>query len=651
MSVSVAVSALFFLCRLATTPGANLNPDPTRLSLSMQPAISAVLVAAVLLSLVVGAPTPSQSARPSPAVEPAFVPDPSGRGTIGLVTSCVLTLSLCVWTALHLNCYAPGTSSFTKFWIKATWAGIALIAPEYVLWHAIHQWETARQLCNEVNEYLFPKDNQTENLPEDAQSQPAPPLEPSTSGELPVDDIQTAQPEAHTTHQVVLEPSTSNASRNESIEPLLEPSHPDIERPSETELDIEKNQKHRWKIEHGFFAVMGGFQITVTQKEYEWVLEAPKRILTPKGIVFFAKHGLLPDLPSKRLKERGKADQLAKTLVCAQAIWMVIQTIARKASGLPITLLELNTLAHVGCAVFMYLVWWKKPQNVSVLIDVPISPRLGAALSSPSLGWFARKDERPLVDEVFSPQNEQARLSIPESKVEFRVEDMASKFHIEVLNMLNANEIRSLVRLDGVFMLLANQGLEESPFYNSGALPQHLTQMEVTKLTSKSLLGEEDDITRDLPLFHSVHWFITSQASNHSIHGNLQAVSELKPLVILTALGMLYAGIHASSWNEHFPTKAEAILWQVAVCYIGASGFIAIALLLIPDNIDHGPSQVGRLIAGSVNGSMLVLVIFLLGILVACRCYLIIEAFISIRSLPLGSYSTVTWVNFLPHFG
>ena len=241
----------------------------------MQLAISPVLVAAFFLPPAIGAPTPTQSAHPSPAVEPAFVPDPSGRGTIGLVTSCVLTLSLCVWTALHLNCYPPGTSSFKKFWIKAMWAGIALIAPEYVLWRAIHQWETARQLCNEVNKYLFPKDSQTQTGLEDTQSQPAPSLEPSTSGEQPVDDIQTAQPEAHTTDQDVLETSTSNASHDDSIEPLLEQSHSDIERPSETELDIEKNQKHRWKMEHGFFAVMGGFEITVAQKGYEWVLEDP----------------------------------------------------------------------------------------------------------------------------------------------------------------------------------------------------------------------------------------------------------------------------------------------------------------------------------------------------------------------------------------
>ena len=570
------------------------------------------------------------------------MPDPSGRGTIGLVTSCLLTLSLCVWTALHLNCHPPGTSTFKKFWIKVLWAGIALIAPEYVLWRAIHQWETADQLCKKVNAYLFPKDEQSPTVPEDTQSRPAPPLEHLTSSEPPADDIQMAQqPETHTSYPVVPEPSMSNASRDESIEPLLEPSQSVTERPSDNAIDLEKNQKHRWKMEHGFFAVMGGFQITVAPKEYEWVLEGD-RMLTPTGIVFLAKHGLLPDLPSKRLKEQGKADQLAKTLVCAQAIWMVIQTIARKASGLPITLLELNTLAHVGCAVFMYALWWKKPQNVSASIDVPISPRLGAALSSPSLsGFIRRKDWPPWRREILRPSDE-ARFSIPESKVDSKVENMESKYPVDIKKRLNAYSISSCIRSDGVIMLFAGQGLEGSPFYYSGTFPRHLTQNDVTKLTSKSILGEEDDTTRDLQLFDDFPPLVWSQASNHEIEGNLQNVSEFKFLAILTALGILYAGVHASSWNGHFPTNVEAILWRVAVFYIGASGFIAIVLKLILDNANK--IYIRRI-------CMVIFAVFLLGILVSCRCYLIVEAFVSIRSLPLGSYSTVTWVNFLPHFG
>jgi hypothetical protein len=60
-----------------------------------------------------------------------------------------------------------------------------------------------------------------------------------------------------------------------------------------------------------------------------------------------------------RSYDQGKSDSLAKGLVCAQVSWMLIlEAIARKVSGLPITLLELVTLVHIGCAIVMYAVWW-----------------------------------------------------------------------------------------------------------------------------------------------------------------------------------------------------------------------------------------------------------------------------------------------------
>src|SRR5438552_12080960 len=47
----------------------------------------------------------SAEALPTGLSEPAYVPNPTGRGTVGLLTSCALTLFLCVWTAIHINVF------------------------------------------------------------------------------------------------------------------------------------------------------------------------------------------------------------------------------------------------------------------------------------------------------------------------------------------------------------------------------------------------------------------------------------------------------------------------------------------------------------------------------------------------------------------
>ncbi|KAG8350389.1 hypothetical protein FVEN_g11441 [Fusarium venenatum] len=45
-------------------------------------------------------------------------------------------------------------------------------------------------------------------------------------------------------------------------------------------------------------------------------------------------------------------------------IWMVMQCVMRKIKNLPLSLLEIHTMVHVACAVFLYLCWFRKPLNV-----------------------------------------------------------------------------------------------------------------------------------------------------------------------------------------------------------------------------------------------------------------------------------------------
>ena len=61
------------------------------------------------------------------------------------------------------------------------------------------------------------------------------------------------------------------------------------------------------------------------------------------------------------IEDKSKADGLAKTLVCVQALWFCVQCVSRIAQKLPITLLELNTFAHSLCALSVYILWWHKP--------------------------------------------------------------------------------------------------------------------------------------------------------------------------------------------------------------------------------------------------------------------------------------------------
>jgi hypothetical protein len=52
-------------------------------------------------------------------------------------------------------------------------------------------------------------------------------------------------------------------------------------------------------------------------------------------------------------------------------------------------------------------------------------------------------------------------------------------------------------------------------------------------------------------------------------------------------------------------------------------------------------------VLGKVAGTCFTICSLVFG---AARAFLAIESFISLRSLPYGSYMTVNWVGFMPHF-
>lgn len=92
--------------------------------------------------------------KPTSEGEPSYVSGPNTRGTVGLLTPCVLTLTLCVYTAIHINLtqpmsyrYSPILRTFERrTYYLVLYFLMALLAPELVLLVALSQWAQARDL-------------------------------------------------------------------------------------------------------------------------------------------------------------------------------------------------------------------------------------------------------------------------------------------------------------------------------------------------------------------------------------------------------------------------------------------------------------------------------------------------------------------------
>lgn len=70
---------------------------------------------------------------------------------------------------------------------------------------------------------------------------------------------------------------------------------------------------------------------------------------------------LLPDMSEHEIADRCKASALAKALLCAQVLSFCGSCVARLQQRLPLSLVEVTTLAHSLCALAAYTLWWAKP--------------------------------------------------------------------------------------------------------------------------------------------------------------------------------------------------------------------------------------------------------------------------------------------------
>ena len=85
-------------------------------------------------------------------IAPPWVPDPDNRGTWSLLYSCVFTLVLCVWTAIHLNVPSYHESQLSQWLRKLKWVLLAIMAPEFCAYTACEQYLEAKNLIRQLAE-------------------------------------------------------------------------------------------------------------------------------------------------------------------------------------------------------------------------------------------------------------------------------------------------------------------------------------------------------------------------------------------------------------------------------------------------------------------------------------------------------------------
>ncbi|KAK3370430.1 hypothetical protein B0H63DRAFT_552440 [Podospora didyma] len=278
---------------------------------------------------------------------PSFVPGPELRGTTSILWSCIVTLTACLYTALHLNVPTRRGPLRTLLY-KGKWVLFGLIAPEIVLYLAISQFLEARNLAKQLT-LLWKKKN-----------------------------------------------TVKTGDKNASISTKADGHDKD-------------GTEHKCDLKYAFFVVMGGMEVSVRDIEPKHNPKAARGTprsgrlrATTKGILQLAKDGHFLPLSRSKISDKSKADVLQKLLVMVQIVWMATQCIARKVYGLPLALLEVHTMIHVLCAVVLLGFWVDKPKDVGdpELLDISEFEDLVALMYQESLESGRLDDVREFMDVV-----------------------------------------------------------------------------------------------------------------------------------------------------------------------------------------------------------------------------------------------------------
>jgi hypothetical protein len=449
---------------------------------------------------------------------------------------------------------------------------------------------------------------------------------------------------------------------------------------------------------HGFYAGMGSYYIDVDLPD-DLTWKPPRRAyLTAKGLEYLVKEGRL-SLPSKEtIAERSKSDALAKTLVCLQAGYIIVQCISRLGSGLPLTFLEINTLGHVLCALIMYSFWFHKPQDLtlSIALENSFAKQLGT--------WYACCFDTGYVNDslcnLYKVVFERAKTA-GSSKAfgSQRSPPTSTRTAASALRERNVfegfpqeSDVATLGGDDCVLLLkvffdlkAATKQICRSDLWNmftavycvinAHTVPDSiLTNPRVRhcQIYTSDIQKHETTIRRLLetkaePLDYRSN-YLEDEISNWPSEGLLSGHAFLPPLAVAISTA-LYGGLHAAAWHSFFPTEVEKWFWRASSIVIAASGLL-FAYGMASDRLwqhiilhYHLPfvwavrwaERVLDLL--SLNGSNFepgtgfgaIVYFSLSACCVIARLYLVVESFINLRKVPVEVYQTPDWTQWIPH--
>ncbi|KAF2832754.1 hypothetical protein CC86DRAFT_452155 [Ophiobolus disseminans] len=595
------------------------------------------------------------------------------RGTLDLLSSCIITLVLCVYSCLHLNIPEhERTRWYHKVGKQAIWILLGIFTPEMVTYIAFEQRVAAGYFERHMNEALF---------------------------------------------------STKPADRSEDIE-LAQPI-----------LGDQNHERFPWTRIHSHYVLMGGFVLDCSALGPDTFPGRRTRFtLTTAAVLKLAETepSMIPDIDVEQICDKSKASNFIKFVVCTQATWFIVQVLGRLSTHCALSLLEVNTFAHALCCLAIYCFWWDKPMAIDTPTPIEVSGLraqkicawlLMASWSGASrpiycedrdklvtTSWIGHLTYKPAEELSFISRDNGIRSTPNGSQEEAERTLMRLKpkegLHGFYFTTATGPEFAFSCKRDWVLALssedvrclaLAQSLIEEDPIWTVLYDMDHPDRLRNKKMKQhlEAVFGDNPEQRPQPSKEYLVsHAFNFSRASSSAVGASEQQMvtgsrynhwltnwrrmtvvwfgkgigtngltKELKLQLALgnSIIGTAYGAIHLLAWYAPFASKSEQILWRASgvittctvpfICLIGWLLFTVIAVCIwrSRDNYRRWLDRV------RFNRFALYVLPFLASAFVVCyvfaRLYLVLECFISLPYVPAGVYLQPQWSRYIPHFG
>lgn len=570
-----------------------------------------------------------------------WIEEPNQRGTLSLLITCLSSLFLSSWAVMNLNIPRKNASASRQTATYLYWCLYGIFGPELVIWTAWRQLLSAWALRDELRKEVREIDRMEKMLDANADSSKLP------------------------------------------------------EKP--------------WTISHGFYTLMGGFVFDLDEPSASGkptFTNGIRRLsATPKGLLLLAKCGCLPEISKEEILDKSKVDDLGKLLACTQVTWMVVQVCTRLAVSLPVTALEVTAVSHVTCALVLYALWWHKPRKIeqpTMLAGDWVRPLVAFMLMCsresqgqilpqfqlqgedsemaglkvvPSRGQghsnsadfrfdFVRKEAEP------SPQQPRKAPGTP-GRGSLVISTDANNLAVfrnvplGLYSPLGDGEDDSS-SATAVRWALANIAIETYPAVRrmlrrpssekSSKFELALAAYPEMPLKCRRYVCPEVADSKDEPWLEcTTQHLVSTVASNWPHDGLLRTTSGLWIGASLWLVSIIFSGIHIAAWHAAFPSVIEAWLWRCASVYVACAGL----LWAITHVMAHFSARLWwtwyDIMMGDAPRWLVVVMSVVCGVCgfayVFSRAYLVIEAFTSLRLLPVAAYIVPDWTMGVPHIG